>query len=337
MKNSALTLAILGLFAGSASAQSTVTIYGLVDLGVSKLNNGTSFLTGLPVGLTGTPDTWNMRPSTSSRLGFRGNEDLGGGLKANFSIEHRLDASTGTEQSGQGGMWRGHSWVGLSSTTFGEVRLGRMQNPALYVAQRGDPWSWDYNVGSVQVINRAGNGVTYAANSALYITPNFNGIQGMLQVGLGEGGVTAASPSGNTDRTLGANLTYLKGPWYAGVGYNEVRVQNSPNENKYLVVTGTYDFGPIKPILQYTTAKNVSTVTSKSYTVGATAPLAAGFVKAVASRYDPAGANNTTTKVGLGYEYFLSKRTSLHADVGSGKTQGLTRTTGFEAGMKHQF
>lgn len=336
MRLNKFALALCGLAAsGAALAQpSSVTIYGVLDLGVAKYNNGTSFLNGLPVGLTGRPDTWNLRPSTSNRIGFRGSEDLGGGLRANFSIEHRLDPSAGTEQSGQNGMWRGHSWVGLSSPTLGELRLGRQQNAALFVAQKGDPWNWDYNVGSVQVINRAGNAATYTANLVSYTTPNFSGLTVKAEMGLGEGGT---DPLGNANRTVGANVQYTKGPLYVGLGYNDIRVSNSPAKNRYWVATLNYDFKFIRPILQYTSAKNLSTQSSHSYVIGATMPVSNGRLKAVVGRYDPAGANNTTLKLGLGYEYFLSKRTSVHADVGTGKTDGRTRTTGFEAGLKHIF
>jgi predicted porin len=336
VKKSQVALAALGLFiAGAASAQSSVTIYGNLDLGVSKINKGTSFLNGLPVGLTGTQGTWNIRPSSSNRIGFRGTEDMGGGLKANFAIEHRLDPSQGTEQNGQNGFWRGHSWVGVSGA-MGEIRLGRDYNPALFVAQRGDPWLWDYNVGSVQVINRAGNGQTYSSNAIMYLSPSIAGFTTYVQLGLGEGG-TAVNAANNTDRTFGANVQYSAGPLYAGFAINDVRIQNSPNQNRFWVLTLNYDLGFVKPIVQYASAKNVSTETSKSFVLGATAPIGAGTLKAVVARLDPAGANNSTTKVGLGYEYWLSKRTSIHADVGSGKTDNQSRTTGFESGMKHVF
>lgn len=336
MKKSCIAIAALCAVAGTAGAQSNVTIYGVLDLSIAKTNNGRSFLNGLPVGLTGQPDTWNLRPSTSNRIGFRGTEDLGGGMRASFNIEHRLDPSQGSEQNGQNGMWRGQSWVGLGSSSLGEIRLGRQFNPALYVAQNGDPWSWDYNVGSVQVINRAGNGSTYAANAITYITPNMSGVTAQLQVGLGEGG-TAANPLNNTDRQLGANIVYNKSGLYLGAAYNDVRIKNSPNQNRFVVLTGHYDFGPIRPILQYAQGKNVSTAYSRSFLVGATAPVGLGRLKMVAAQLDPAGADNTTRKFGLGYEYFLSKRTSVHADVGTGKTTNLSRTTGFEAGIKHVF
>src|SRR5687767_14349617 len=111
MNQSRIAAAVLLLLGGAAHAQSSVTIYGVLDLGIAKRNNGQSFLNGLPVGLTGAADAWNLRPSTSNRIGFRGSEDMGGGLRANFSIEHRMDPSQGTEQNGQNGFWRGHSWV----------------------------------------------------------------------------------------------------------------------------------------------------------------------------------------------------------------------------------
>jgi predicted porin len=320
MKINQIALALIGLAASAAQAQSSVTVYGLLDLGASRINRGTSFLNGLPVGLTGSPGVWNLRPNSSNRIGFRGTEDLGDGLRANFSIEHRLDPSVGLEQSGQNGFWRGHSWVGLSSTRWGEVRLGRQQNAALFVAIRGDPWNWDYNVASVQVINRAGNPATYTANMVTYNTPSFGGVVVKAEYGFKENGPT--DTTGNPNRTVGANVQYTRGPLYLGVGFNDIRIENSAAKNRYAVATMNYDFGIATGLLQYTQAKNNSTETSKSFTVGARVPVGQGQIKAVVSRYNPAGVNNDTTKVGLGYDYFLSKR---------------TRTTGFETGVRHIF
>jgi predicted porin len=91
---------------------------------------------------------------------------------------------------------------------------------------------------------------------------------------------------------------------------------------------------------------------TRTWLIGATAPLGLGRIRAVVARYDAAVGQNfnaanpslpqltggqDTTKFGLGYQYFLSKRTSVHADAGTAKTEGVTRTTGVEAGVKHIF
>jgi len=114
MKKSLLALAVLGAFAGAASAQSSVTIYGLLDLALTKGNGGTAGLVdGANSGANGTSEAWLMKQSASSRLGFRGNEDMGGGLSAQFHIEHRFTPDDGLPAST---FWNGRSYVQLNGT-----------------------------------------------------------------------------------------------------------------------------------------------------------------------------------------------------------------------------
>lgn len=334
MKKTLFALAGCGLFA-SASAQSSVTIYGIVDLAIAKLNGGDSVLTGLPTGLIGAPNTLSLRPSTSNRLGFRGSEDLGGGWRASFSLEHRFAADTGTLQFGQTGFFGGHSWVGLGNVAYGEVRLGRQFVPAHYVAVAGDPWGFDYNVGSAYGFTKGGSTFTYAANAASYRTPKLNGFIGEVVIGLAEGGA-AAGPANNPDRTWSAALSYDKDRLYVGIGHSKVRTEGSV-KNEFTVVTASYDFGAFKPMASYSVGRPNTERLNRAYLVGVVAPIGAGRLKAVLARLDPAGDYNNTTKIGLGYEHFLSKRTSVHADVGTASTQGRHRSNGIEAGIKHVF
>ena len=141
MKTPTLILALAGSLTHAAAAQaqtSSVTIYGVVDVGVSRMNDGTSTLTFTPLPLIGQPDAWTVRSATSSRLGFRGSEELGGGLKANFQIEHRFTPDTGGIEPRDGAsataFWNAQSWVGLSGG-FGEARLGRQFVPAFQIGQ----------------------------------------------------------------------------------------------------------------------------------------------------------------------------------------------------------
>jgi predicted porin len=111
-----LILASLASFAGTALAQSSsVSVYGIIDQGVSRMTGGQSNLTFLPLALIGRPSTWTLDSATSSRLGFRGSEDLGGGLKTNFQIEHRLTPDTGGIEPPDGA---------LSANFFGTDRHG---------------------------------------------------------------------------------------------------------------------------------------------------------------------------------------------------------------------
>ena len=96
MKKTLIALAALGSFAGAAVAQSSVTIYGIIDRAASKANNGQSNLSYFSDWQVGRPNQWTIHSASSSRLGFRGSEDLGNGMKANFLIEQRFQPDTGT-------------------------------------------------------------------------------------------------------------------------------------------------------------------------------------------------------------------------------------------------
>ena len=98
MKKSLLALAVLGAFAGAASAQSSVTLYGLIDMGVARINEGTS--NGVLNGAPAKPGVNTVQQGASSRLGFRGVEDLGGGLKAGFWLEGAVANDTGAGNGG---------------------------------------------------------------------------------------------------------------------------------------------------------------------------------------------------------------------------------------------
>src|ERR1044072_8929577 len=115
MKKSLLALAVLGAFAGAASAQSSVAIYGFLDSALSKpyATEDKKVIDGAFYG-------------GGSRLGFRGVEDLGGGYKATFGMEHRLNVDEGAQAGGV--FWQGYSTVGLV-TPFGAVNLGRQYTP----------------------------------------------------------------------------------------------------------------------------------------------------------------------------------------------------------------
>src|SRR2546421_11201189 len=136
MKKSLLALAVLGAFAGAASAQSSVTIYGSLDLAVTKGNGGTA----PQEGGNGTSKAWIEKQSNASRLGFRGNEDLGGGLSAQFHLEHRFTPDNGAASAL---FWAGRSYVQLTSQTLGRGYLGREYGPAVWPAGAGDPFGLD--------------------------------------------------------------------------------------------------------------------------------------------------------------------------------------------------
>ena len=335
MKKSLLALAVLGAFAGAASAQSSVTLYGLVDMGVMRTSSGTSNAANDGVGNRG---EWNLKQGAASRLGVRGTEDLGGGLKANFQIEHRFNPDTGT-QTNANVFWHGRSYVSLSSNV-GTVYLGREFVPAFWVAAAGDPWGWD-NIGQL------GQNYTFAAygsadgatsirnaNTVGLKTANYGGFSAELAVSGGEG---------VRGRAVGFNAQYAAGPLYVGVGVDTTdNLSTAPNQvdPRLVVVTAKYTFGPVTPSLTYAenrVADSTKTKT-KSIALGLTAKVGpSGEVRFGVGRLDPDGDDNTSTKVALGYMHGLSKRTSVYADVSTAKTDNLTRSKAVGVGVKHTF
>ncbi len=127
-----IALAVLGAAAGTAYAQSNVTIYGVVDTGYVKK-------TGV--------DT-EMDENVNSRIGFKGVEDLGGGLKATFQLEKRFNVNDGSNKSKNGKDWEGAANVGLKGDDWGAIRLGRMNGIATENIRKFDPF-YQYGVGGM--------------------------------------------------------------------------------------------------------------------------------------------------------------------------------------------
>ncbi|SEJ70297.1 porin [Paraburkholderia diazotrophica] len=210
MKKSLLALAALGAFAGVAHAQSSVTLYGIIDEGFNiNTNSGGKHLYNLSSGVL-----------QGSRWGMRGTEDLGGGLKAIFVLESGFDVNNG--KSGQGGLLFGRqAYVGLGSQ-FGTVTMGRQYDSVVdYVGplEAGDQWGGYIaaHPGDLDNFNNA-----YRTNNAVKFTSaNYAGLTfgGMYSLG----GV-AGDYSRNQIWSLGAG--YNNGPLVLGVGYLNVRNPN---------------------------------------------------------------------------------------------------------------
>jgi len=340
MKESLLALAALGAFAGAASAQSSVTIYGSLDLAVTKGNGGTA----ANAGANGASKAWTEKQSNSSRLGFRGNEDIGGGLSAQFQIEHRLTPDDGGAATP---FWAGRSYVQVSSATLGRVYLGREYTPAFWPAVKSDPFGWDgvaqaggtmwanfvspQNVAGVATMT----GVR-TSNTVGYRSPSWSGLTVQAAVALGEAVV---------GRDSGLNAEYATGPIYAAFGYERISgsgpTTTAADGNSLMNLAFHYDLGVVKPMLYYARAKvNVGTgtpSTNKYYQIGLLAPIGGGKLKAAYGRLDPEGDNNNASKLGLGYDYPLSKRTNVYFDVGYARQDTKTNNTAYALGVKHTF
>jgi len=229
MKKSLLALAAMSAFAGAAQAQSSVSVYGLYDGGFNNSVRTTTIGTAAATVISNSDMTGNQQ--TSSRLGFRGTEDLGGGLSANFNLEFGFNPGTGTLDSvttfagtqAQSDSVR-TSVVGLSSKALGEVRVGRQLSGA-FVVGAGDIFAGSNMVGDIIASSHAGAGQTggnvtntrvYAnatrINAVSYFTPNFSGFTARLDysnnLSSGQNVTTAGAASAQSATGLAnANIT----------------------------------------------------------------------------------------------------------------------------------
>ncbi|MBL8326004.1 MAG: porin [Rubrivivax sp.] len=317
------------LAAAAAHAQSSVTIYGIVDQGVVKTNNGNTPGALLP-GRGANPDTWTMKAGNTSRLGFRGTEDLGDGLYARFQIEHRFAMDTGLP-SNANVFWLGRSVVALGSKTLGEVYAGREYSAAYWVALNADPTLWSY-------VSQLGSAYSYAnytpvattieasnirwANQLGYKTPSLGGFSAEIATALGEGARKRASSG---------NVQFRQGKVWAGAAFD--RLDSSTN---LVLAAGHYDFGVVRPGASYARAEGGLNGNATSYSVSALIPLSFGRTYVNLGAYRPA-TNLDSEMLGAGVQYDLSKRTLLYTNLGTARRDGLTRTTAIDAGIKHTF
>jgi len=311
MKKSLLALAALTAFAGAASAQSSVTLYGRVDLSVAK-NVGS--------------DTKNIQNGSGSRLGLRGAEDLGGGLSAIFNIEHRFNADTGQDTNAR--FWHGRSFVGLKGG-FGQVVFGREYTTSFLGTQLwADPWGWD-TVAAQNAITGLG-GIAKVRNDSS-ITYN-----------IGSGGfsfgaqIAEATDSINQyqSKPVNFNVGYAGGPLRASFGYEKTGREGAGDEKMWSAAV-SYNLGFIKPGFMYGKGTALSGADHKGMMFTATAPMGAGEFRA---SYGNLKANDTTVAkiLALGYHYSMSKRTTLYVDYANNSELDDNKS-GYDVGIKHNF
>ena len=199
MKWSLIALATLTAAAGSASAQSSVTLSGSVDAGVRRVG-------------TATGNDWQMGGSGSgfNRFILSGREDLGGGMSATFSLQHRFNIQNGTiggttfaQPANANVFWR-ESWVGLGGG-FGDVRLGRILMPLQDMNGGFEPWG----VSTVASVHTGGINATIRGNNVIYYrSPSMGGLSVHAAVAAAEGQLNAENGGGFAGALfiLGRNL-----------------------------------------------------------------------------------------------------------------------------------
>ncbi|TFW10261.1 porin [Oxalobacteraceae bacterium OM1] len=339
-------LAALGTLTTAASAQTNVQIYGIVDAGFARTDNGAATINALDSGI-----------QSGSRIGFKGSEDLGGGLSAIFTLENGFNADTGT--LGQGGRLFGRqSFVGLASNAFGQIKFGRQNNPIRPIVETVDPFGIGLAGNASFLFNVYGD---RADNTINWTSPTWGGVSGQLAYSFGE--VPGANATG---RQIGANLAYAAGPvWVALAYHNQNLTSGTPvvdaGSAKTTLLAGTYDFTVAKAHLAYAwnkadNAAGAQTRDTRDLLLGASVPVgqAGAFLASYGRKYDKRVSNGDTRLWALGYTYAVSKRTNFYTSYGrlsndGGATLGYTGSTSvgtvaagnntstFNVGVRHKF
>ena len=332
MKKSLVALALFGAFAATAQAQSSVQIYGTIDAGLGKL----------------TGETTKVTKRDNNKLGFKGTEDLGNGLKAIFQLEIRYESDTGTLESNSRPLFQGQSRVGLQGN-FGTVRLGRGLTAFQESSTAFEPWSGMPTPAGFQTditvagytsdpLSADGNSRNRFSNAVFYNSPVISGFQFNATVAAKEANNNAVVParapinaftfaSGNY--AVAANVAPASNPYSMSATYTNEQfaamaayernglqaklwsVAASFNPSKELKLMASYqhqDDGNFKII-------NTDT---KAWLIGANYDVGPGKIRAGYGQKTPDGVVKTK-QASLGYDYNLSKRTYLYADISNKK------------------
>ena len=331
MKKTLIALAVLGAAAGVAHAQSNVTIYGIVDTGFIKKS-------GHDV---------EMGENVNNRIGFRGVEDLGSGMKATFELERRFNLNDGTIKDSDHD-WDGAANVGLKGDSWGAVRLGRVNEITTETIRKFDPF-YQYGVaGMFDSTQRSAR----IDNTIRYDSPNWSGFHFGASYSLGDnmdkesrsGDATIVKNAGADNDGYGIMLGYDNGP-LALVG-NWSRLADSKKSSVWNL-GAAYRFGPAKVELVYQQTKdkgwkdgemsswrdgtttyfggdnynNVNELEEKQWLLGLEWKLGPGRLNASAQwmEVEASGGQHISDKdvykYAIGYTYDLSKRTAIYGNI----------------------
>jgi predicted porin len=343
MKKSLLALAVLGAFAGVASAQSSVTLFGTVDLSAKYVkNDGSAKRVSL-----------DNSGINSSQLGFRGVEDLGGGLKASFILLSGVNTDVGTTNAK---FFNRRATVSLLGG-FGEVRLGRDYTPTFWNNTVFDAFGTNGLGDSSHVFVSLLPGpvaqlqqATFvrADNSIQYFLPsNIGGVYGQFMV--------AAAEGVNTGKYIGGRVGFAAGPFDIAGAYAQSGITGSTEKAKDANIGASYDLGVVKLMGYYDQTKQLTAKLTR-ISGSVVVPLGQGEIHASYSQGKLNDtANSKAQQVALGYVYNVSKRTAMYGTVAQLSNKGASvsaiaggtsitapptaggKSKGFEVGVRHFF
>jgi predicted porin len=367
----ALTAVVLAASSGASLAQSTVSVFGSLDAMASRFTGSTA---GVNAGDQATKrlDSGGM---STSHLGLRGTEDLGEGLAASFELSSFLRNDTG--EPGRNNaigapvnvaadpFWSRAAWVGLSSRSFGRVRLGNGTSLLFLNSITSDAFVDSTVFSPINLVTFIGSpltGGTGWTNQIMIDSPTFAGLTASASVSASEG---------QGGRNVAGRLSYAGGPAGAAFAYQTVKKNpltfadgTSPNNTKSWQLAGTYDFNVVKLFAHIGRIENDGTEAAplnigyKIWSISASVPIRTGYVLAgYASRTTGdvvgpvpatvAGGNKERKVFSIGYDYFLSKRTDVYAMVMNDRTVTnslpapphlvTASATNLGVGLRHRF
>jgi predicted porin len=351
MNKKLIALAVAAALAPAAALADSgnVTIYGGVHMSVDSLDDGVNRETNVS--------------SNSSYIGFKGNEDLGNGLKAVWQMEGLVGmgetgaAANAPSASSANALTTRNSFLGLSGG-LGTALVGQHDTPMKIVGRKADLFG-DQIGDSRNMITAGGIGDLRPSNVMAYVSPTFGGFHGAIAYVTNN---DAAAAETNSTKAVSALGLYENGPVMVGLAYEKHNVDGTSADPKQWRLIGGYTFGSMKVVALYQKADDLGTVDNadrKVWGLGAAYKMGATTIK---GQYYKAGdldgaANTDANMIALGVDYSLSKRTTAY--VAYAKTSndsasafnafggghgdapavaGLDKDpSGFSLGMKHSF
>lgn len=334
-------IALAAIAATSAFAQSTVTLYGVLDQGYNTLTT--------TVGAAETKVTGVQSILSGNRVGFKGTEDLGGGLKANFQYE----MSAGLDSSSALGTTNRNSFVEVAGA-FGSVSAGRV-----YTLIHNVQGTFDTN-GNATAQGWLGGGTSRVRqdNALTYTSPDMSGFTAQVQLGFGEIAQTS-TVTGDAGNSTAFALNYAKGPLtvkfasetvklmalsFAAPGIAAAALSNAATDFTANSIGASYDLGVAKLTALRTNAKAGSAALAGEVTtnnVGVSVPFGAVTLNGTISNgsYTTGVTNTNISGYQVGANYALSKRTTAYTLIGQGKDEATTesKAQSFAVGVRHTF
>jgi predicted porin len=352
MKKSLIAMAVLGAAAGAAQAQSSVTLYGVVDLWAGRESTTNA------AGVKSNNTKLESGGLSGSRWGMKGSEDLGGGLKAVFTLENGFNADTGTAAS-SGNSFGRQAYLGLAggfgTVTFGNVYsamddIAGASNSGFDSALSASNGVLAVNGGGLVAPGAttvSGNDLTVGyngnpKNAFKYVSPSFGGFSGGFSYSLDEANGIKAD---QTD----FSVSYAAGPIAVNFAY-EVQgdlgakfIGGSSEDLKITALNGSYDLGVAKLMASYGQVK-MEDAKATDFQFGADIPLSSALTLSAGyaqSKDNDALGNQKRTGFGVAATYSLSKRTTAYTGfrTNKAKTGGTTDSKGnlIAVGLKHTF